>query len=145
VNIKFDLSHSDMKQSRNLPDRIVFYDGDCGFCNTSVQFVLNHRKCDIYFAALQSDLSKKELAKRGVTIQMNTLYFLENGKLYKKSSGALRIAKYLKGLFPLLYWIGIIFPRFIRDWVYDQVAKNRHKIRPGACALPRPEEKKLFL
>jgi predicted DCC family thiol-disulfide oxidoreductase YuxK len=134
-----------MKQNENLPDRIVFYDGDCGFCNTAVQFVLNHRKCDIYFAPLQSALAKNKLADRGITIQMNTLYFLENGKLFTKSTGALRIAKYLKGMFPMLYIIGMLCPRFVRDWVYDQVAKYRHKIRPGACALPSQEEKKLFL
>lgn len=134
-----------MKKIKNSPKRIVFYDGDCGFCNTSVQFILNKRKKDIYFAALQSELAEQELSKRGESIQMNTLYFLEKGVLYKKSTGALRIAKYLKGILPLLYWIGTLVPRVFRDWVYDLVAKHRHKISPGACAIPSEEEKKLFL
>ena len=132
-------------EERDLPERIVFYDGDCGFCNTSVQFVLNKRKRPIYFAALQSKLAEEKLGSRGVSIQMNTLYFLENDKLYQKSSGALRIARHLKGGYPLLYYVGIIFPRFFRDWIYDQVAKRRHKIKPGYCAMPSPDERKLFI
>lgn len=135
------------KKSRNsnLPQRVVFYDGECGFCSTTVQFILKRRKKDIYFAPLQSDIAEKELNKRGVEIEMNTLYFLENEKLYLKSSGALRIARYLKGGYPLFYYIGIIFPKFIRDWVYDQVAKRRHKLKPDLCPLPQPEEEKFFI
>lgn len=44
----------------NIPDKILFYDGDCVFCNASVQFALKHRKKNsIYFSALQSELAKK--------------------------------------------------------------------------------------
>lgn len=135
----------DISEQDGLPGRVVFYDGDCGFCNTSVQFVLNHRKRAIYFAALQSGIAKDVLGKRDVSIEMNTLYFLENGKLYQKSTGALRIARHLKGGYPFLYYIGMIFPKTFRDWIYDQVAKRRHKIKPGYCAMPTAEERKLFL
>lgn len=129
----------------SLPERIVFYDGECGFCNTSVQFVLNHRKNPIYFAALQSDLATEIMRKQNVDIEMNTLYFLEDGKLFDRSTGALRIARHLNGGYPLIYYVGIIFPRFFRDWIYDLIAKRRHKIKPGYCAMPTPEERDLFL
>ena len=129
----------------DLPDRIVFYDGDCGFCNSSVQFILNHRKREIYFAPLQADIAKNVMGDRGIEIKMNTLYYLENDVLYSKSTAALRIAKHLKGGFPMIYWVGIIFPNQFRNWVYDQVAKRRHKINPGMCAMPKPEERRLFL
>lgn len=64
-------------------ERIVFYDGDCGFCNTSVQLILKNRKVDFYFIPLQSEISHQIMAKFNVEIKMNTLYLLENGKLYK--------------------------------------------------------------
>lgn len=128
-----------------LPERIVFYDGDCGFCSSSVQFILDRRKREIHFAALQSDIAEKILGKRGIEIKMNTLYFLEKDEIFSKSTAALRIAKHLKGAYPLLYWVGIIFPKAFRNWVYDQVAKRRDKINTGLCPLPKPEEKKLFL
>jgi predicted DCC family thiol-disulfide oxidoreductase YuxK len=126
-------------------ERIVFYDGDCGFCNTSVQLILKNRKVDFYFIPLQSEISHQIMAKFNVEIKMNTLYLLENGKLYKKSTAAIRVAKNLGKIYPVVYYIGMIVPRFIRDWIYDQVAKRRHKIRPGYCAMPLAEEKVFFL
>lgn len=136
---------SKKNNTQDLPDRIVFYDGDCGFCNSSVQFILDRRKRAIHFAALQSDIAENVLGERGVTIQMNTLYYLENKNLCSKSTAALKIARHLKGAWPIIYWFGIIFPKTFRNWVYDQVAKRRHKINPGLCAMPKPEERKLFL
>ena len=45
--------------SRNTTSKILFYDGDCGFCNKSVQFVLKYEnRSEIYFSALQSDFSR---------------------------------------------------------------------------------------
>jgi len=136
---------TNISEKVDLPKRIVFYDGECGFCNTSVQFILNHRKRPIHFAALQSDIAKEVLQHHNISIAMNTLYYLEEGKLYKKSTGALRITKHLEGGYPVLYFIGILFPKILRDWVYEQVAKRRHRIKPGYCAMPSPEERKLFL
>lgn len=125
-------------------ERIVFYDGDCGFCNTSVQLILKNRKADFYFIALQSELAHKVMYLFNEEIKMNTLYLLENGKLYRKSTAAIRIAKNLRKLYPFVYYVGLIVPPFIRDWIYDQVAKRRHKIRPGYCAMPLVEEKRFF-
>ena len=136
---------SEKSQRKDLPERIVFYDGDCGFCNSSVQFILDRRKREVHFAALQSNIAQNLLGKRGVEIKMNTLYYLEGSKLYSKSTAALKITRHLKGGYPLLYGVGIMFPKAFRDWVYDQIAKRRHKIRPGLCAMPKPEEKKLFI
>ena len=48
---------------------IVFYDGDCGFCNSSVQFILNKRKREFYFLPLQSDQAKKILNANGIEIK----------------------------------------------------------------------------
>jgi len=130
---------------KHLNKSIVFYDGECGFCNSSVQFVLNRRKEDVFFLPLQSSLAVEIMKKYGVTIEMNTMYFLHNKKLHQKSSAALRINLLLRAPYPLFFYVGIIVPSFFRNWVYDQVAKRRHKIRNGFCALPKPEEKRLFL
>jgi len=126
-------------------ERIVFYDGDCGFCNTSVQLILKNRKKNFYFIPLQAEFSHKIMAQFNEEIKMNNLYLLENGKLYKKSTAAIRIAKNLRKLYPFLFYVGFIVPRFIRDWIYDQVAKRRHNIRPGYCVMPLVEEKKFFV
>lgn len=125
-------------------DSIVFYDGDCGFCNSTVQLILKKRKREFHFSALQSNFAKKELSQYGILIQIDTIYFTRNGKCFERSSAALQIAKGMKGLYPLLVGFYII-PRFIRDWVYNGIAKRRHRIAKGYCAIPKEEEKKFFI
>jgi predicted DCC family thiol-disulfide oxidoreductase YuxK len=69
---------------------------------------------------------------------------MENGVLYEKSTAALRVLRY----FPWYYQVLRVFtlvPRFMRDWVYDQVAKRRRRISQGYCVMPTPEERKRFL
>jgi len=124
---------------------ILFYDGDCGFCNSSVQFVLKHRKHDsIYFATLQSDLAKRILTDKGIKIKLDTLYFLKNNKVYDKSTAGLRITSELKFPYPLLKTL-LIIPKFMRYAVYVFIANRRHKIQNSFCVLPTEAEKKLFI
>ena len=133
------------QMENHLNKSIVFYDGDCGFCNSSVQFVLNRRKRDVFFLPLQSYLAVGIMKKHGVTIEMNTMYFLNKGKLYDKSSAVLRVNLLLRFPYPVFFYLGIIVPRFLRNWIYDQIANRRHKIKNGFCVLPKPEERRLFL
>lgn len=127
---------------QNIP--IIFYDGECGFCNSTIQFILNKKKQPFHFAALQSNYALKELEKFNVSVQMDTIYLVKNNKVYARSSAALQISKGLKGLYPLLVFFYIV-PRFIRDAVYNAVARRRHKIRNGYCMIPSEEDKKLFV
>lgn len=123
---------------------IVFYDGDCGFCSHSIQTILKNRIHDQFkFVALQSPLAQNLLGKFSATITMETIYVVKNNCLYEKSNAILLISKELKMPYPLLR-IGYIFPRFIRDGIYNIISKNRHKIMNNACILPTEEEKKLF-
>jgi len=128
------------------PDKVVFYDGDCGFCNRSVNFVLkNDTTKSIHFAALQSGFTKRVFEERNWSQpDLSTFYFMENGVLNEKSKAAFKVLRY----FPwYLRWLRIftIVPRSIRDWVYDQVAKRRRKISKGYCVMPTPEERRRFI
>ena len=132
----------EIDETKNI---IIFFDGECGFCNSSVQFVLKHRKHNsIYFSTLQSDLAKRVLNKKGIEIKLDTLYFLKNNEVYHKSTAGLRITSELK--FPYsLFKVFLIVPKFIRDAIYSFVAKRRHKIQNGFCVLPTEQEKELFI
>jgi len=126
--------------------KIVFYDGECGFCNRSVNFVLkNDRTKEILFAAIQSDFTNKLFkAKDWEKPDLSTFYFYENDSLYEKSTAGLRLAKYFK--FPQkMFVVNWIVPRFIRDYFYDFIAKRRQRISKGYCVLPSTEEKKRFI
>ena len=125
---------------------IVLFDGNCGLCNRSVRFVLKHEKNnELYFSALQSELGKQYLKQFDLENKTNSIVFIKNGKAFIKSGGALRLTKYLKGLWPLLYCF-IIVPKFIRDAVYDYIAKNRIKWYGTAdyCEMMTPDLKKDF-
>lgn len=128
----------------NLPDKLIFYDGDCGFCNSSVQFVLSKRKDEFYFLPLQDERSQKILDTHQVTINLDTIYFLKGNKLYDRSSAALQITKGLKGMYPFLFTFYLV-PKFLRDPFYNYIAKRRHRLRSGYCVIPTPEDEQYFL
>jgi len=127
--------------------RVIFFDGICNLCNASVQFTIKHDLNNTFkFTALQGEFASKVLPGFEFdSAKMNSIILLENEKLYTKSSAALRIAKRLNGLLPLLYAF-IIVPKFIRDWVYDLIAKNRYKWwgRRESCWIPTPELRSRF-
>lgn len=126
-------------------DRVVFYDGTCGFCNGIVKFILKRRKTDFYFIALQSKTAQKMLANYNIKINMNTLYLIENKKLYDRSTAVLHIFKNLKLPHSILYYGGHLIPKFIRDYIYSKISKYRHRVRAKNCFLPTQKERRFFI
>lgn len=128
--------------------RIVLFDGECNFCNSSVQFIIKRDPANRFlFSSLQSETGKKYVKQFHIPDDVDSLVLIENGKAYTKSAAALHIAKKLDGLWHLLF-LFILVPRKIRDKVYDYVAKNRYKWfgkQEEACMLPTPEERKRFI
>ena len=124
------------------------FDGVCNLCNSSVNFIIDHDpKGHFKFAALQSDFGQEKLQELGFnTEDFDSLVLLSGGKVYKKSSAALRIARRLSGLYPLLY-IFIIIPPFIRHALYDVIARNRYKWwgKRDSCRMPTPELRSRFV
>ena len=127
---------------------IIFFDGVCNLCNGAVQFVIERDKNNLFkFAALQSDFAKLELAKFALRVEEGSSFvLLEDGKVYEQSTAALRVARKLKGLWPLLYGF-IIVPAFIRNAVYSLIARNRYKWfgKKESCWVPTPQLKDKFL
>lgn len=122
---------------------IIFYDGDCGFCHHSVQWILNRdTKALFRFASLQSEKGQDFLNKIGKT-QLDTLYLLLPTGGYLQKSDAILKVLYLLG-YP---GIGLLqrIPQPIRDGVYDLVARYRKQLMPSECSLPTPEQRKRFL
>ncbi|MBY0534528.1 MAG: thiol-disulfide oxidoreductase DCC family protein [Chitinophagaceae bacterium] len=129
-------------------EKIVLFDGVCNLCNSSVQFIIKHdKKGQFLFGSLQGNYGQETLRKFNMpTNEFNSFMLLEDGKLYTKSTGALRMLRHLGGAWSLLYAF-IIVPKFIRDGVYNWVAKNRYKWfgKKEACWLPTPDLKARFL
>lgn len=127
---------------------IILFDGVCNFCNSAVNFVIERdQKSALRFAPLQSVFAKGILTNHHLSAEdFSTFLFIENDKVYTKSTAALKVCKYLKGFWPLLYGF-IIVPNFIRNGVYDFVAKNRYKWfgKKEVCMVPTAEVRSRFL
>jgi predicted DCC family thiol-disulfide oxidoreductase YuxK len=127
---------------------ILLFDGHCNFCSSTVQFILRHeKKPQLYFCSLQSDAGRSILeAFRIDPSQTDSLVLVEKGRAYVRSSAALRLSRYLRGLYPLLSAFFII-PPFIRNGAYNYIARHRYKWfgRSESCMVPQPEVKARFL
>ncbi len=127
---------------------VILFDGVCNLCNGFVQFILpRDRKNSFLFGSLQSPKVVEMLLPYPYSADsLSTVVLLENNQLYTKSTAVLRIARQLGGAWPLLYWL-IIFPPFIRDSLYDVIARNRYRFfgRKDACMIPAAEWKSKFI
>ncbi|MGM0498410.1 MAG: thiol-disulfide oxidoreductase DCC family protein [Bacteroidota bacterium] len=127
---------------------IVLFDGYCNLCSNSVVFVVKREKRDVFrFASLQSGFADKLLKKVSIENEPpDSIMLVEGDRTYFRSSAALRIAKKLKWPWPLLYAF-IIIPRFIRDWVYDAIAKRRYRWfgKKDQCFIPPKDMSHKFL
>ncbi|MBI5401922.1 MAG: DUF393 domain-containing protein [Ignavibacteriae bacterium] len=126
---------------------IVLFDGVCNFCNSSVNFIIKRDRKDYFkFSPLQSEFAKEYFNKNNIENNFNSIVLIENGKLYKKSSAALKIAKQLSGFWELAY-IFIVIPPFIRNFLYDIIAKYRYKWfgRKDTCMIPDEKIRNKFI
>ncbi len=128
--------------------KIVLFDGVCNLCNSSVQFIIKRDSKDQFrFAALQEEAGLALINKYSIdTLNVDSIILIEDGKVFVKSTAVLRIAKALKGTVSLLYFFMIV-PNFIRNCVYEFIAKNRYKWygKKDACMIPTPALKAKFL
>lgn len=128
--------------------KIILFDGVCNFCNYWVNFILKHDlKKNFLFAALQSKAGQELLAKFNLsTTNFDTFILINDDSYQTKSDAAISIAQNLSG-WPKILLIGKIIPRFLRNFIYDLIAKNRYKIfgKKESCRVPTKEEKERFL
>jgi predicted DCC family thiol-disulfide oxidoreductase YuxK len=131
---------------------LVFYDGECGFCDYSVQFVINQDFMEIFdFAPLQGSTAAKTLtAIPGEMKNKDSLILIED---YKSShpqyfilgKGAFRICWLLGGFWSIPGIISFL-PSFLYDWGYRLIARNRKKlIKNISCIVPSKEKQHRFL
>ncbi|HEY4423618.1 MAG TPA: thiol-disulfide oxidoreductase DCC family protein [Pyrinomonadaceae bacterium] len=133
---------------------IVLYDGVCGLCNRSVQFLLKHDKhARFRFASLQSDFAEKVLGRHGLDPKdLDTVHVVENydqpgERVLQRSDAILRAGRELGGFWSAASSVARIVPRPLRDLVYRFVATNRYRVfgKYDTCMLPDPNQRSRFL
>lgn len=126
---------------------LLVYDGDCGFCARSVRFILTHdtRRRTARFAARDGEAGMAVRTRHGLhgvesLLWVETVHGEERVRLY--SDAVLAIAVYLGGVYGVLGHLGRLVPRFVRDPIYNAVARVRKSLVRSVpvCQLPSPQE-----
>ena len=127
---------------------ILLFDSDCILCNKSVQYIIKHDSKKIfYFASLQSKYGQEFLQANNLPLNVySTVIYLQKNKIYTKSSAAIRAFAALN-ILSNFFLILLIFPRPIRDFFYNLIAKNRKHFfkNQTSCLIPTEELKKRML
>ncbi len=119
----------------------LILDGDCGLCNRSAIFLgprLDKGK-KIIFLTNESNEGKEIIKKLSAKRQnVDSVYLLENEKIYIRSAAAVRCLLFMKWRYKILYPFCWIIPLPLRDLVYIIISKNRHRIfsKPDICMIP---------
>jgi len=132
----------------NQVNQVVLFDGVCNLCNSSVNFLIDRdSNATFRLASLQSDFAAQLLPRFHVDpSKVDSVAFYVDGKLYQRSRAVLEIARRMRRGWPLLY-VFIIIPGFLRDAIYNWIARNRYKWfgKQDTCRIPTPELKSRFL
>jgi len=140
---------------------VLLYDGVCGLCNRTVQFVLKRDRSDVFrFAALQSALGRRILEKQGINpADLDTFYVVvgfdaslpagpdQNARVLARSDAVSFVLGQLGGVWGFFGGLLMMVPRFVRDGMYNLVARSRYRVfgRYEQCPVPSEADRKRFL
>lgn len=132
---------------------MLLYDGSCGFCARSVQFVLRHerRRRTLRFASLQGPYGAEVRARHAELDSVDSIIWYEPPgasraeRVLVRSDAILELLSYLGGGWRLLGGLGRLVPRGARDLAYDLVARYRRRLASNdVCVLPTPAQRARF-
>ncbi|MDG2389576.1 MAG: DCC1-like thiol-disulfide oxidoreductase family protein [Planctomycetaceae bacterium] len=129
------------------PHPILFFDGVCGLCNKSVDFVIfRDKRQQFQFAPLQSEAAASLLDSNDVQ-NLNTLILKTESGLFRRSSAVVRILWYLGGFWAFLGALLWIIPLPLRNLGYRAVSVSRYSLfgKKESCRIPTPSERARFL
>ncbi|HEX2976778.1 MAG TPA: DCC1-like thiol-disulfide oxidoreductase family protein [Bacteroidales bacterium] len=129
-------------------NNIIFFDGVCNLCNALVRFIIKiDKKKLIRFSPLQSAPARERLSEFGIDgNKASSVIYISGNKAYFKSEAILRLFHDTGGIWRSAGIFRII-PRFLRDALYDVIAKNRYRVfgRKDKCMVPTPDVRSRFL
>lgn len=132
---------------------VVLYDGTCGFCHASVQWLLAHDPHGTFaYAPLQGDTAARLRARHPeLPTDLDSVLLVEdvdrpNERVWWRSHAVFRICSFLGGIWALPGVLRFL-PRGLTDALYMAVARVRHRLAPApdACSLPSEHERARFL
>jgi len=126
---------------------IVLFDGVCNLCNSTILFLIKHdTNHNLHFAATQTESGKNLMRQYNILDEEKSVFFIKDGIVFSKSNAVIEIAKQKTG-WPHVFKFGLLFPAFIRDGVYNLIAKNRYALMGtrDSCSVPSKDHIERFL
>ena len=126
---------------------IILFDGVCNLCNNTVSFLIKYDKNNIFkFAASQTNAGENIIRQYSILNEGKSVIFIKDSIVFYKSDAIIEIAKQIKG-WPRIFKYAYLFPKFLRDGVYDLIAKNRYSLfgKKETCTVPTEENRNRFL
>lgn len=117
---------------------IVFFDGVCGLCNWSVDFLLERdRKAVLQFAPLQGETAERLLAP--AERDLNSIVFRDGPQTWRHSSAVVRILWKLPQPWSALGTFLWLVPKPIRDFGYYATSRLRYRLfgKHEVCRMPK--------
>ena len=126
---------------------VLFFDGECGLCNHSVRWLLDHdQRRVLRFAPLQGEMAAHYLPPLASNYQTWSVALWDKNGVHFESDASLRSIACLGGLWRLAR-LFLVVPRVIRHGVYRFIARNRiHWFgRIDSCVLLSAEDRARLL
>lgn len=109
----------------------IFYDGTCGRCHRAVRMVLAEDRSGtaFRFAPLGGEAFEHEVRpEHRAELPDTVIVRRQDGTVLVKSAAALHILRRLGGYWRILGTVGEWVPPFVRDGIYDGIARVRHRL-----------------
>lgn len=127
----------------DLPGPVVLYDGECGLCHRSVQFLLARDRGRLWYAPLQGETAQRLRAvHREIPATLESVVLVDGGRAYLRSKAFLHLAKYLPAPWRWAYHLRWL-PAFPLDLGYRLIARIRYRVwgKLDACRVPTTDER----
>ena len=112
-----------------MKENIILFDGECNLCDNTIRYIIRNDKLKVFkFSSLQSDFAKNLLISNKIKDSGETVILFYENSFFIESDAMLIILKNLKGFNRFLSFILGLTPKFLRDFFYRIISKNRYKI-----------------
>lgn len=145
--MRWTIIHSRIKTDAALSASmkyLILYDGECLLCNGFIRRLLQRTDDTVRAAALQHYPHHALLPV--IDERIDSIVLIEGQQVFYKSDAVLRVTSQY-GPYRLLSRLAFIVPRFLRNTVYDVVARNRYNWfgKSDNCLLPEPSLRAKYL
>jgi len=125
-------SHTTKKQL------IIFFDSSCMLCSRLAYWILKFQKSqELQCLSLESKDARTLLQANNIPFDLNSIIAVDSDAVYTKTDAISKIMSRLVWMFVPLRIALWLTPKFISNWVYDLIAKNRKHLWPkeNSCIL----------